>query len=179
MTSSNTAALRRKGMGKTLQTITTILHNRPKLQHAKPGAKHPPSSPDLDDLKREDKLWKESLGAWKVEMEKVNVPKKILTQKVGKKGAPMGARGGTLVICPVIALYQWREEIKKFTDENALTVCCYHGPNRAKEFPREIMCKYDVVLTTYQVIEADFRKMVSPNKVSLPPFNSKSAQIHI
>jgi DNA repair protein RAD16 len=40
----------------------------------------------------------------------------------------------------------------------------YHGPNRAKEMPAEMMQKYDIVLTTYQVMEQDFRKMVSPNK---------------
>eukprot|EP00529_Nitzschia_sp_RCC80_P032990 CAMPEP_0113473798 /NCGR_PEP_ID=MMETSP0014_2-20120614/18237_1 /TAXON_ID=2857 /ORGANISM="Nitzschia sp." /LENGTH=129 /DNA_ID=CAMNT_0000366591 /DNA_START=131 /DNA_END=517 /DNA_ORIENTATION=+ /assembly_acc=CAM_ASM_000159 len=39
------------GMGKTLQTITTILDNRPLLQHTKPGTKHPPSSPDLEERK--------------------------------------------------------------------------------------------------------------------------------
>lgn len=155
-------------MGKTLQTITTILDNRPKLQWAKPGAKHPPNSPDLESLQREERLWKDNLNAWQFEMDKCNVPKKLITQKAGKKDAPMGARAGTLVVCPVIALYQWREEIKKFTEDKALSVCCYHGPNRAKEFPRELLCKYDVVLTTYQVIESDFRKMVSPNKVKCP-----------
>lgn len=101
-------------------------------------------------------------------MEKCNVPKHLITPRSTKKGAPVGARAGTLVVCPVIALYQWREEIKKFTEENTLSVCCYHGPNRQKEHPREMLCKYDVVLTTYQVIESDFRKMVSPNKVKCP-----------
>jgi len=155
-------------MGKTLQTITTILDNRPKLQWSKPGAKHPPAASDLEERKREETLWSDSLEAWKYEMEKCNIPKKLITPKPGKKEAPMGVRAGTLVVCPVIALYQWRDEIKKFTDENTLSVCCYHGPNRAKEFPRELLCKYDVVLTTYQVIESDFRKMVAPNKVKCP-----------
>jgi hypothetical protein len=155
------------GMGKTVQTITTILDNRPKLQHCKSGMKHPPSAPDLDARKREELLWKESLKSWHHEMEMANVPKKLLT-KSSTKGAPFGARAGTLVVCPVIALTQWKEEIEKFTEEKALSICFYHGPNRAKEYPRELLCKYDVVLTTYQVIEADFRKMISPNKVKCP-----------
>jgi DNA repair protein RAD16 len=129
--------------------------------------KHPPLSPDLDERICEENVWKESLKSWHHEMEMANVPKKILTSS-SKQGAPIGARAGTLVICPVIALLQWKEEILKFTEDKALSVCCYHGPNRAKENPRELLCKYDVVLTTYQVVEADFRKMVSPNKVKCP-----------
>jgi SNF2 family DNA or RNA helicase len=131
--------------------------------------KHPPSTPDLDARKREESLWKESLKAWHHEMEMADVPKKLLTTSSKKEGkAPFGSRAGTLVVCPLIALLQWKEEIEKFTEEKALTICCYHGPNRASQCPRELLCKYDIVLTTYQIIEADFRKMVSPNKVKCP-----------
>ena len=130
--------------------------------------KHPPAATDIEERKLEELLWKDSFQSWEHEMKMANVPPSLLRSPKSKKQAPMGARAGTLVVCPVIALYQWREEIKKFTEENSLTVCCYHGPNRAKEFPREVLTKYDVVLTTYQVIEADFRKMVSPNKVKCP-----------
>ena len=104
-------------------------------------------------------------------MEMANVPKKIYSSK--KKGEPACARGGTLVVCPLIALTQWQEEIEKFTDDGALSVCAYHGPKRASESPRDLLCKYDVVLTTYQVMEADFRKMVSPNKVKCPNCGGK------
>lgn len=61
-----------------------------------------------------------------------------------------------------------QSEIEKFCDSSSLSVCIYHGSDRVKEVPREVMGKYDVVLTTYQVIEHDFRKMVSPNKVKCP-----------
>ena len=67
---------------------------------------------------------------------------------------------------------QWRTEIEKFTD-NSLTVCVYHGPDRESQTPRELLKKYDVVLTTYQVVEADFRKMVSPNRVECPNCGGK------
>jgi SNF2 family DNA or RNA helicase len=144
--------------GKTIQTIATILDNRPKLQHSRPGAKHPPSSPDLKALVKEEALWKTSLAEWNNEMEMNNVPKKIRPKNRG------GARAGTLVVCPVIALSQWKSEIEKFTETDTLTVGIYHGPNRGKEMPPEMMQKYDIVLTTYQVMEQDFRKMVSPNK---------------
>ena len=160
------------GCGKTIQTIATILDNRPKLQHAAPGAKHPPSAENIDALEVEDELWDMSLVDWKHEMEMNNVPKSILPRK-GKRKSGGGARAGTLVICPVIALTQWKTEIEKFTEPGSLSVCIYHGPDRATDTPREMLRKYDVVLTTYQVLEADMRKMVSPNKIKCPNCGGK------
>jgi len=71
----------------------------------------------------------------------------------------------------VIALTQWKSEIEKFCERNALSICTYHGPDRVKNTPRALLTKYDIVLTTYQVLEADFRKMVSPNKVKVSFFS--------
>jgi len=153
------------GMGKTLQTIATILDHRPKLQHSKPGAKHPPTD-DMEERHKEEALWDKVAVDWKHEMDMLKVMKKIRS----KDG---GARAGTLVICPVIALTQWRTEIEKFTEDGTLTVCTYHGPDREAVTPREMMKKYDVVLTTYQVLEADFRKMTSPNRVACPNCGKK------
>ena len=97
-----------------------------------------------------------------------------LLPKSSKKGEPEGgARSGTLIVCPLIALSQWRSEIDKFCESNALSVCIYHGPDRVKIIPRNMMVKYDIVLTTYQVLEADFRKMTSPNKVKCPNCGGK------
>ena len=131
--------------GKTLQTIATILDNRPKLQHSKPGAKHPPRAPDVETRKREEELWGKCVEEWKEEMEMKNIPKKMRPKKWG------AARAGTLIVCPVIALSQWRSEIEKFAEPRALTVGTYHGPNRATQMPPDLMRKYDIVLTTYQV----------------------------
>lgn len=89
-----------------------------------------------------------------------------------KKNKP-GTRAGTLVVCPLIALSQWKSEIEKFTEPNTLSIGIYHGTNRATAMPVAMMQKYDVVLTTYQVLEQDFRKMVSPNKVTCPNCGGK------
>lgn len=140
--------------GKTIQTIVTMLDNKPKLQHALPGAKHPPSAPDLDERKKEEALWNTSVEEWKHEMGMINVPKKMWPRK--KKHA----RAGTLVVCPVIALSQWRSEILKFTEGGGLSIGTYHGPDRAKEMPPEKMQMYDVVLTTYQVSGIAVRNLV-------------------
>ncbi|KAL7518437.1 hypothetical protein ACHAWX_003261 [Stephanocyclus meneghinianus] len=152
------------GMGKTIQTIATILDNRPKLQHCKPGTKHPLSD-DLKERQVEDELWEKGRKDLHFEWDILKVMKKI-------RSRDGGGRGGTLVVCPVIALTQWKTEIEKFTD-GSLTVCTYHGPNRESETPREMLKKYDVVLTTYQVVEADFRKMTSPNRVTCPNCGGK------
>ena len=153
-------------MGKTIQTIVTILDNRPRLQHCQLGAKHAADCPDLEERKVEEALWNNNLLEWKHEMKMNNVPTSMTT-------AIGGTRAGTLVICPVIAISQGKAEIEKFTQDGSLTVGTYHGPNRTGEMPREILCKYDVVLTTYQVLEADFRKMMSPNKVKCPNCGGK------
>jgi hypothetical protein len=112
-------------------------------------------------------------------MDMNNVPEKARPK--GKKG---GARAGTLVVCPVVALSQWKSELEKFTDSEAgLSVGIYHGPKRSSEMPLDMMHKYDVVLTTYQVLEQDFRKMVSPNKVACPncggKFKISKLKIHL
>ena len=153
--------------GKTLQTIATILDNRPILQHSKPGAKHPPSikGDELEKRIAESQLWDQASVDWRHEL-KMNDVKPKMTPK-------NPVRAGTLVVCPVIALSQWKTEIEKFTEEDTLSIVIYHGPDRKKEHPVQKLCKYDIVLTTYQCIEQDFRKMVSPNKVTCPNCGGK------
>lgn len=147
------------------------MDNRPKLQRAIPGGKYPAGF-DKKELDREESLWNEGLKDWEHEMKMCDVHESILPRS--KAGEPEGgARAGTLIVCPVIALTQWKNEIEKFCEKNALSVATYHGPDRQKLMSRSLLCKYDVVLTTYQVLEADFRKMVSPNKVRCPNCGAK------
>ncbi|EWM25491.1 snf2 super family [Nannochloropsis gaditana] len=72
-------------------------------------------------------------------------------------------RAGTLVVCPLIALLQWQTEIARFTREGSLTVLVYHGSSR--EDAKALLQQADVVLTTYSIVEAEYRKMMSPEKV--------------
>lgn len=156
-----------------------MLDNRPLLQHSPPGMKHPPASPDLERRQAEETLWTKAIGEWEHEMNMNNIPEKARPK--GKKG---GIRAGTLVVCPVVALSQWKSELEKFTDSEAgMSIGIYHGPKRSSEMPLTMMHKYDVVLTTYQVLEQDFRKMVSPNKVACPncggKFKVNKLKIHL
>lgn len=147
-----------------------MLDNKPLLQHSKPGAKHPPKERDVRQA--EEQLWSTALDAWKHEMNQHNVPKSILPKATAKRPGG-GARAGTLIICPVIAITQWKAEIEKFTEGGTIKVGTYHGPNRDGEMPREMMCKYDVVLCTYQTLESSMRAMTSPNKVTCPNCGNK------
>ncbi|GAN01187.1 DNA repair protein RAD16 [Mucor ambiguus] len=60
-----------------------------------------------------------------------------------------------LVIAPTVAIMQWREEILKHTD-NALSVHVFHGSNRTKK--QSDLEKFDVVLSTYSIMESAFRR---------------------
>lgn len=67
---------------------------------------------------------------------------------------------GTLVICPVVAVMQWVSEIDRFTAEGSTKVLVYHGANRAKNLYQ--FSEYDFIITTYSIVEAEYRKYVMP-----------------
>ncbi|KDN48028.1 hypothetical protein RSAG8_03044, partial [Rhizoctonia solani AG-8 WAC10335] len=62
-----------------------------------------------------------------------------------------------LVVAPTVALMQWRNEIEAHTE--GFKVYMFHGGSREKSTKE--LAKYDVVLTTYAVMESSFRKQVS------------------
>ncbi|XP_023757117.1 DNA repair protein RAD16 [Lactuca sativa] len=68
----------------------------------------------------------------------------------------------TLVICPLIAVMQWVNEIDRFTSKGSNKVLVYHGANRAKTFFE--FSEYDFIITTYSIVEAEYRKNVMPPK---------------
>ncbi|KAL2938090.1 ATP-dependent helicase rhp16 [Bienertia sinuspersici] len=68
----------------------------------------------------------------------------------------------TLIICPASALNQWKREIERFTQEGSTKVLCYQGPNRVRSSLQ--FSEYDFIITTYNTIEADYRKVLPPKK---------------
>ncbi|CAI9090249.1 OLC1v1024980C1 [Oldenlandia corymbosa var. corymbosa] len=68
----------------------------------------------------------------------------------------------TLVICPVVAVIQWVNEIDRFTSKGSNKVLVYHGSNRDRSVDQ--FAEYDFVITTYSIIESEFRKYVMPPK---------------
>jgi len=72
--------------------------------------------------------------------------------------------GATLVLCPVVAIIQWRQEITRYTSPGSLKVAVYHGPKRTAD--AAALKNADVILSTYPTIEADFRKAMLPSKIT-------------
>ncbi|KAG5341019.1 hypothetical protein C0989_012223 [Termitomyces sp. Mn162] len=62
-----------------------------------------------------------------------------------------------LVVAPTVAVMQWRNEIETHTD--GMKVLVWHGASRVTDHNE--LKKYDVVLTTYAVMESCFRKQHS------------------
>lgn len=66
------------------------------------------------------------------------------------------SKGPNLVVGPTVALMQWKNEIEKHTKEGLLKVLLFHGANRSTDV--EELAKYDVILTSFSVLESVFRK---------------------
>ncbi|KAF1326725.1 Atp-dependent helicase, partial [Globisporangium splendens] len=86
----------------------------------------------------------------------------------GKKQKQKGTsgelvRGGTLVVCPLVAVMQWKTEIERFVERDHLSIYIHHGAKRT-ELPSKI-ASYDIVLTTYSIIESEIRKTLGGEKV--------------
>ncbi|PIL36629.1 hypothetical protein GSI_00318 [Ganoderma sinense ZZ0214-1] len=63
-----------------------------------------------------------------------------------------------LVVAPTVAIMQWRNEIETHTD-NMLKTLVWHGSSRETSIKE--LKKYDVILTSYAVLESCFRKEIS------------------
>jgi hypothetical protein len=65
--------------------------------------------------------------------------------------------GGTLIVCPMSLLGQWREELKSKSKPGSLSVHVFYGGDRARDFHN-----HDVVLTTYGVVGSEFHNDTNP-----------------
>ncbi|KAL8239398.1 hypothetical protein R6Q59_015965 [Mikania micrantha] len=95
--------------------------------------------------------------------------KRALCREIGEHAELLGGSSTilpgvktTLVICPLIAVMQWVNEIDRFTTKGSNKVLVYHGPNRGKT--RVEFSEYDFVITTYSIVEAEYRKNVMSPK---------------
>jgi non-specific serine/threonine protein kinase len=61
-----------------------------------------------------------------------------------------------LVVCPTTLMFNWENEIKKFTP--ALTYLIHHGGDRTRSKPA--LDKYDVIITTYGTLRSDIKMLM-------------------
>lgn len=62
-----------------------------------------------------------------------------------------------LVVCPTTLIYNWENEIKKFTPN--LSYHIHHGPLRTREI--ESLIKSDIVITTYGTLRSDIKTLMN------------------
>ena len=141
------------GMGKTIQAINIIVANR-----AAPPSPRPANDDDDDDDFEDDT----PLSQLTARPKKTEPSQTLATACCGQVQEPPWS-GATLVVCPVAALMQWKHEIEKFVRPGTLSVYVYHGNTRTRD-PSELS-QYDVVLTTYSIVEGEFRRHLAPPPV--------------
>lgn len=70
------------------------------------------------------------------------------------------AKAPTLVCVPPVALMQWTNEIREYT-ENKLNVLVYHGTNaKCKKMTVKDLKKFDVIMVSYNSLESLHRKEI-------------------
>jgi DNA repair protein RAD16 len=68
------------------------------------------------------------------------------------------AKQPSLVLIPPVALMQWQQEIAAYTD-GTLRTFVYHGTNaQTKGVTMKDLCKYNVILMSYNSLESMYRK---------------------
>ncbi|KPM38832.1 DNA repair protein RAD16 [Neonectria ditissima] len=68
------------------------------------------------------------------------------------------AKQPTLVLVPPVALMQWQQEIKSYTD-GTLKTFVYHGTNqKTKSMTAKELKKFDVIMMSYNSLESIYRK---------------------
>ncbi|KAJ2850406.1 hypothetical protein J3B02_003674, partial [Coemansia erecta] len=64
--------------------------------------------------------------------------------------------GATLIVCPVSTIGNWIDQVLSHVRSQSLRVYAYHGSSRVRN-PKKL-CQYDIVLTTYNVVQSEFNK---------------------
>ncbi|KAK9168442.1 hypothetical protein Syun_000582 [Stephania yunnanensis] len=73
-------------------------------------------------------------------------------KKLAKFGSLIG--GGSLIVCPMTLLGQWKAEIESHCEPGLLSLYVHYGQSRSKE--AKSLAQYDIVLTTYGVLTSEF-----------------------
>jgi DNA repair protein RAD5 len=136
------------GLGKTVMTISLILANPgrggmdlPKV--AKPSQENPNSPSGLQLCLQEESS--------------IQSTNQIKDSKRSRSSAQRG--GGTLIVCPMTLLGQWKTEFETHVVGGLMSVYAYYGHDRLRE--RSALTDHDIVLTTYGVLASEWSQPVS------------------
>ncbi|KAL8210271.1 hypothetical protein R6Q57_007003 [Mikania cordata] len=64
-------------------------------------------------------------------------------------------QGGTLIICPMALLSQWKDELETHSEPNSISVFVHYGGERSTD--PKVIAEPTVVLTTYGVLSASYK----------------------
>ncbi len=68
----------------------------------------------------------------------------------------VNGRLNALVVCPTTLMFNWENEIKKFTPD--LTYHIHHGGDRTRS--KEVLAGYNVIITTYGTLRSDIKLLL-------------------
>ncbi|XP_040999651.1 DNA repair protein RAD5B [Juglans microcarpa x Juglans regia] len=64
------------------------------------------------------------------------------------------ANGGTLIVCPMALLGQWKDELETHSKPESISIFVHYGGSRASP---KVIAEHNVVLTTYGVLTAAYK----------------------
>ncbi|KAK1294442.1 hypothetical protein QJS10_CPA16g01178 [Acorus calamus] len=142
------------GLGKTLMLLSLIATNRP-------GSDLPPFV-NVDDVEVEKTSNKRARGKGSHKKTSGSSKKrKVDDGFLRMEGLSDSGPRTTLVVCPPSVFSTWITQLEEHTCSGSLKVYLYHG-ERTKEVNE--LLKYDIVLTTYSTLGAEFNLSGSPMK---------------
>ncbi|KAF4959229.1 hypothetical protein FGADI_1817 [Fusarium gaditjirri] len=122
--------------------------------------------------------------AWMMEMEKAKYKGGLLGDEMGLGKTIQAvslimsdypAKKPSLVLVPPVALMQWQQEIKSYTD-GALNTFVFHGTNqKTKGITVKELKKFDVIMMSYNSLESVYRKQEKGFKRKDGIYKEKSA----
>ena len=68
-------------------------------------------------------------------------------------------RLSALVVCPTTLMFNWENEIRKFTP--SLTYHIHHGGDRTRN--KEVLSQYNIIITTYGTLRSDIKLLLEMN----------------
>ncbi|TVU07435.1 hypothetical protein EJB05_47490, partial [Eragrostis curvula] len=71
------------------------------------------------------------------------------------KTSRSAVRGGTLIVCPMTLLGQWKDELEAHSTQGALSIFVHYGGDKTDNLM--LMAQHDVVITTYGVLSASYK----------------------